>query len=109
MPLAPCLWWQQKFNYYYILVQKDDADNDGFDNDKEMGGLFRVASKSKKKNTSLQHEINGLDSSKIVLDSIQDWDLQEVSYCDLFYSYLLYSMDVFMMLNIFILSILTGY
>ena len=64
----------------------DDENQDEGD-EEEMGGLFRVATKTKKKkDPSLQYQLNGVDSSKFILESIQDWDLQEVCYCYLKHS-----------------------
>ena len=56
------------------------ASSDEEDGDEDVGGLFKVVQKVNKKKKINHYDLNGLDCSKFVPETIQDWDLEEVSF-----------------------------
>ncbi|XP_041362770.1 ribosome biogenesis protein BMS1 homolog [Gigantopelta aegis] len=65
----------RKLIYGPVVAEKGDEESDSADD--ELGGLFKIL-KKKSRQEKPDQTLNETESSKLVVDNLQDWDLQEI-------------------------------
>ncbi|XP_060080432.1 ribosome biogenesis protein BMS1 homolog [Ylistrum balloti] len=73
---------KERINYRKLIYGQDAGEeleeekND--DDDDELGGLFKVLKRKQEKKTDERLSINKTDCSRFFIQTVQDWDLEEV-------------------------------
>ena len=70
----------RKLVYGVVEAEEEDSADEGSEDDENdhLGGLFRIASDKKRRSKSIHSAKDQVDSSKFVVERLQDWKLDSV-------------------------------